>query len=376
MKTIGWSAGIDDERFEHPVLQREFEYAPNGQLLAERAADGSGTSCAVEMRDGRYQMAIRPQDGSAGTFAIYDERLRPLEVTEADNTRTRWTYETDGGTRTETTLPDGEVIKTTLSADGKHKSVETSDKVLVQEDRDDGGRLTNVSLNQRPVLQQVWHPNGLLRSMSCETHSVIPQYDEHGRMQSALRVKPAEGDKFRFWQETQFDESGRVKAVKDYTGSDVEVGHDASGGVSSLVTKRDGKDYGFNIKRNTSGQIEQVHSSWGQEERRYDANGSLEEVVVNKGPATAKAEYSGGRIARLTQFDGNRVQFDYYTDGKEEGRLKSVQTPAVTLNYHYGPDGAIAGVDLGEACRTTYEHDAEGNLERLAFEPLERMVLA
>lgn len=367
VKTISWSARIDGERFEH-LRQREFEYAPNGQLLAERAADGTRTSYAVEMQDGRYRMAVRPQDGSVGTTAIYDERLRPLEVTEADNTRTRWTYETDGGTKTETALPDGEVIKTTLSADGKHKVVETSDKVLVQEDRDDGGRLTNMSLNQRSVLQQTWHPNGLLRSMSCETHSVIPQYDEHGRMQSALRVKPAEGDKFRFWQETQFDESGRVRAVKDYTGSDVEVGYDARGDVESLVTKRDGKDYGLNIKRNTSGQIEQVHSLWGQEERRYDANGGLEEVVVKKGPATAKAEYSDGCIVSLIQYDGGRLRFDYHADGEEEGRLKSVQTPAIALNYHYSPAGKLAALDLGDACRINYEHDAQGNLERLAFE--------
>ena len=368
VRTISWSARIDSERFENPVLQREFKYAPNGQLLAEWA-DGVKTTYTVQMENGRHRLAIIPEDGSNGTVAVYDERLRPLEVTEPDNTRTQWAYDADGGFKTETVLPDGEVTKTRVSADGKHRLAETSDNVQVQEDCDEGDRLTNVSLNQRPVLQQEWYSNGLLKSMSCETHKVIPQYDEHGRLQSALQVKPAEGNRFSLWQETQFDESGRVKAVKDHTGSHVEVRYDSRGEVAGLATKRDGKDFGFNIKRNPAGQIELLNSSWGEERRRYDANGSLEEVVVKKGPSTANAEYSHGRIANSTQFDGSRVQFDYHAGGKEEGRLKSVQTPAVTLKYHYSPNGTMSGVDLGETCRINYEHDPQGNLVRLALEP-------
>lgn len=371
VKTISWSSRIDGERFEPSVLQQEFEYAPNGQLLAERAPDGSRTSYAVEMLNGQYRMAIAPEDGSIGTVALYDERLRPLEVTEPDSTRTKWAYEADGRVGSETTFPNGEVFKTSLSAGGRHRLTERSDNILVKEDLDEAGRLANVSLNQRPVLQQEWRSDGLLKSMSCETHKVIPQYDEYGRVQCALRAKPAEDDRFSVWQETQFDESGRVKAVKDNTGEDVEVRYDASGDVAALVTKRDGKDFGFSIKRNSAGQIDLVDSSWGQEERHYDSRGDLEEVVVRKGPATANTEYSGGRIVRMTQFDGSRVQFEYHTDGEEEGRLKSVNTPAVTLDYHYSPDGTLAGVDLGEACRSTYEHDARGNLVQLALEPRE-----
>jgi YD repeat-containing protein len=368
VKTISWSAGIDGELFEDPVLQREFNYAPNGQLLADWA-DGIKTSYTFQMENGRHRMAITPEDGSNGTVAVYDERLRPVEVTESDNTRTQWAYAADGGIKTETTVPNGEVIRTSLSADGKHRLVETSDNVLVREDCDEGGRLTNLEVNQRPVLQQEWHSNGLLKSVSCETHSVIPQYDKDGRLRSTLQVKPSEGDKFSLWQETQYDEAGRVQAVKDHTGSDVEVRYDSTGNVAALMAKRDGKDFGFDIRRNTAGQIEHINSSWGQEERRYDASGGIEEVLVKTGPATAKADFSRRRITSVTQFDGGRVQFDYHTDGKAEGSLKSVQTPAVTLNYHYGPEGALAEVDLGEACRTTYEHDAQGEVVRLAMEP-------
>jgi hypothetical protein len=69
VKSISRSARIDGERFGDPVPQREFEYAANGQMLAERAADGSRTSYTVEMENGRYRMAIAPEDGSSRTVA-------------------------------------------------------------------------------------------------------------------------------------------------------------------------------------------------------------------------------------------------------------------------------------------------------------------
>jgi YD repeat-containing protein len=85
---------------------------------------------------------------------------------EADKTRTRLAYEADGGVKTETTLPNGETIKTNRSADGKHSVTETPDSVRVEENRDEAGRLTSLAVNERPVLQQEWHANGLLKSMS------------------------------------------------------------------------------------------------------------------------------------------------------------------------------------------------------------------
>jgi len=123
------------------------------------------------------------------------------------------------------------------------------------------------------------------------------------------------------------------------------------------------------LKRNPAGEIEQVKSSWGEEERRYDAKGELEEVVIRKGTSTARAEYRQGLLGSLTELDGSRLQFDYDADEQGKRRLRSVQTPALLLKFHYGQDGTISGVDLGDTCRINCDHDADGNLTRLALEP-------
>jgi YD repeat-containing protein len=246
---------------------------------------------------------------------------------------------------------------------------EDSDGVAVQQEYDGNGRLAKVDVNQRPVLQQTWHQNGLLKSADFETHSVIPQYDEYGHVKSVLRAKPSEGNRFNEWEETHFDDSGRVKKIKDCTGGEVAIQYDSSGDVASIMTPHEGKNLGVQVTRNALGQVEHVHSSWGDEKRRYDTGGALAEVVVTNGPAIAKAEYQEGRIASVTQFDGSRQQFDYFTEPGEKGRLKSIQTPTVSLEYDYSPDGILSGVDLGKTCRVDYTHDAEGNLTRLAFRP-------
>jgi YD repeat-containing protein len=268
----------------------------------------------------------------------------------------------------ETASPDGERARTCVSGDGKQVT-ETSAGITVQKDFDESDRLASIAVDGQTVVQQSWHPNGLLKSTDFETHSIVPQHDEHGRVTSVLQVKPARGGKFDRWQETAFDGSGRTVAVKDYSGGNVEVVYDREGDVASVVTKRDGKRLGLNVTKNAAGQVDRIESSWGNECRRYDAAGRLEHVVIEKGAASAAARYQGRRLAGVSGFDGGETRFDYVATGEAAGRLTSVETPAARLDYHYSPDGALAAVDLGDDYRIRYEYDEQGAITRLAVSP-------
>ena len=185
-----------------------------------------------------------------------------------------------------------------------------------------------------------------------------------------MRAKPSKDGTSNRWQETELDDAGRVKAVKDSAGSEIEVGYDAEGRLASLVTKRKGENPGFIVKRRADGKAEQVHSSWSNEDFRYNPDGALERVTVTSGPATAEAEFAGARLKSITQFDKGRMQFDYYDDGGRKGRIKSVQTPALALSYQYAADGGIKQVDCGAICRVNYERTDNGDIAAIVLTPI------
>lgn len=349
---------------------RSFEYASNGQLLGETNADGTRLSYQVEQQAGGSRIVITPPSEPASAQVVtYDERSRPLEWTRPDGTRTRSEYAADGAVKTETTFPSGEFVRTGLSADGKRKTLETSGKILQSEDYDENGRLLGVSLNQKQIFRQHWHPDGTLKSVDYETHSVVPMRDRTGRITKVSKGKPTKDGQYRVLQEAELDEAGRVTSVKDGTGRGISVGYDQDNRIGSLITRMDGRDYGFTVKRLADGKVEKIHSSCGDEDFQYDAKGDLERVVARLGQATAESQYAGGKLKSITQFDKGRVQFAYYDGGESKGRLKSIQTPVIELGYQYAADGELNQVDCGRICRVNYERNASGDIEGLVLTP-------
>lgn len=370
VKAVHWSPA--GEEAGEPELLRQYEYAANGQLRAETDEDGTRIAYEVERQGETWRIATTPEGrADEGHAATYDASLRPLEWTTADNVTARWDYAPDGSTTLTTWSPEGDVVRTVLSGDGKWKTLHHSNGATEREGYDEGGRLTSFDRDGRRVFSQQWHQNGLLRSMDCDTHSVLPRYDRFGRRTGILRVKPATGDSYSEWQETEFDEVGRVKAVKDYRGTEVRLTYHAGGGIASLITKREGKDLQCSVKRNARGQVEQVQTPWGEESYSYDAVGNLARVRVKKPAGTAAVEYAEGRIESVTQFDGGSVRYRYSGNGEAQGRLEALETPILALRYRYGPDGVLRAVECNGTCSLSYAYDAQGRLERLAWTPLE-----
>jgi hypothetical protein len=370
VKAVRWSPAGEEARESEVLLQ--YEYAANGQLRAETDEDGTRIAYEVERQGETWRIAAAPEGrADEGHAATYDASLRPLEWTTADGATTYWDYAPDGSTTLTTQSSEGDVVRTVLSGDGRWKTLHHSGGATERDDYDEGGRLTSFDRNGRRVFSQQWHQNGLLRSVDCDTHSVLPRYDRFGRRTGILRVKPAAGDSYSEWQETELDESGRVKAVKDSRGAEVRLTYDAEGGIASLIAKRDGKDLQCSARRNARGEVEQVQTPWGEESYSYDAAGNLARVTLKKPAGTATVEYAEGRIESIKWFDGGRVQFRYSEDLKGQSRLESLQTPALTLSYRYGPGSELRAVDCNGTCSASYSYDAQGRLERLAWAPLE-----
>lgn len=365
---------------------RKFEYAANGQLVAEIASDGGRISYNVQQQEGKRRISI----GSNGTKVIaeYDSANRPLEMTEADGTQTTWKYKEDGAVTAETVLPTGESSRMELSGDRKKRTMSASDSPVISEGLDDAGRVVKLSVEKTPaigedtsvgpsdgdkpmeeVFTQQWQQDGLPGSVDFKTHTIKPEYDEHGRLKRVLRVKPTGTDSFDEWQETRFDDSGRVTEIKDCRSGNVAMNYDAEGNIAGVETERDGQRVGYAFTRDAHGRITGVNSPSAQETCEYDTSGDPLSVHVKSGQAEARVEFSEGRPSRVTQFDGGQVEFDYLDDGPAKGLLKEVRTPAIDLQYNYDEHGTLAEVACGDAYRVIYGYDENGNLASLDYVP-------
>lgn len=198
-------------------------------------------------------------------------------------------------------------------------------------------------------------------------YAITPEYDEYGRVRRVLRVKPTGSDQFSEWQETSFDETGRVTALKDCSGDNHTISYDAGGNVVGVTTERNGARITCELTRDEEGRVTEVLLPTGTETYDYDPAGNPAVVHLKRGQSEAHVEFTEGRPKSLMQFDGGQVEFDYYDDGPTQGLLKTVRTPAINLRYHYNAGRTLTGVDCGDSCRVTYGYDQNGKLTSLRY---------
>jgi RHS repeat-associated protein len=382
---VSCTLNVAGDRQPMPIVRR-FEYSSNGQLAAETTADGTRMSYLVQHQEHGQRLSV----GAANkeTVAEYDAANRPTVLTEPDGTQTTWNYDDKGVITTETVFPSGEKSQMHLSGDGKERTLSSSDGPSVCEELDDAGHVVRLSVEKMPdtadqplnamgknkvpmeeVFTQQWHPDGLPGTFDCKSHAIVPEYDEYGRLRRVMRVKPTGTNSFKEWQQTLFDDNGRVTEVKDCRGGNVAMSYDVEGNIAGLTTERDGQRFCYSFTRNQHGLLTGMKSPWSDETCEYDADGNLSSVVMKRGQAESRAEFSEGRVKRLSQFDGGNIEFDYNKEGSAKELLKAVHTPAIDLEYRYDDSGTLAEVSCGNACRVAYVYDKNGNLVSLAYVP-------
>ena len=151
------------------------------------------------------------------------------------------------------TQPNGRVISMTEAADQRSRTVQLAPNRKLVADYDSAGRLTSVSDNGRQSLLQVWSPDGRLIKTANETSAANFEYDRDGLVVRVLLAPPGESGTLKVWQATRLDPAGRPLEITDYRGLQSQISYNSVGELQSIVTRRDGQNYGFKIDRDDSG---------------------------------------------------------------------------------------------------------------------------
>jgi len=370
VSTVTWqdSRKTADGKLTPAKTLNRFEYNNKGQMIAEFVGDGERVAYNVTSgHQGNTVTVTRSGKTGVSEVTRYDTAYRPVEARYADGTIAAWKYPKSGGSVLKLKYPEGEVVKVTETADRRRRTLDIPNLPQVIEDYDKAGRLVALSENSRNVLRQHWYPDGNLQTIEIENQTTRPQYDKDGLMTGVIISPPGEKDQLKHWQETKLDIAGRPVEITDNRGLRIAVRYDNQGDVSQMITKRNGKNYGFNMSRDDAGRIRTVKSSWGKKEITYDKEGALSMVTVQKqgrtGPEQSVLEFVSGRLLRAKQFDGGEMTILYHSEGPGKDLPRQVTCAnGLNLNYHYNSSAGIASVDVGNQRRIALDYDAKGRI--------------
>lgn len=351
------------------VTFRRFKYGPGGRLLAETGADGTKTEYrAAADGSGSAVTALRSGKPQAADYVRYDLAMRPIEASAADGTRASWTYPQGGGTVMELAPPDGRKLQLTVAADARSRTVQLGDGRKFVSRFDAMGRLTSLTDNGQPVLDQAWSPDSRLLVAGDGATAVHYEYDPDGLLSQVVLAPPGESGTFKNWQATRLDPAGRPLEVRDSRGLQASLQYDADGQLRAAAIKRDGKSYGFQIERDAAGRVSEVKSSWGASRYAYDPAGLMDRLEVESAGRKSLAVWKDGRLQKVRQFDGGEVSFSYYKDGKRAGLPKEIVAPnQLVLGYEYDASNRLSKVEVGSAYRLMLEYGAKGRLKRWTY---------
>lgn len=361
------------KKIEDKVVRR-FEYNPHGQMLAEMDASGAKTEYRVTADDQGKTLSVASAGGKAAAETIqYDSAFRPVQAQYANGIKARWQYPEAGGSALVLASPEGKKITLTESADQRQKTLQLDPQRKLAGEYDSLGRLTSLTDNGLPLLRQEWDSNGRLRLAANQGTAIHPEYDAEGLVSSIVLAPSDEPNKkgeFKHFQETKLDAAGRPLAITDNSGLQVQIGYDRSGQLKSMINKREGQNFGFQVTRDDLGRIKGVDSSWGKQTYAYDTAGLVNNMVVETQGSQASVALKDGLVQKVKQFDGGEYTIDYYPNGTNANRPKQITTPnGLPLQYNYTKAGQIEEVKLGKASRLKLAYDKEGRVAGWSYAP-------
>lgn len=353
------------------VALRSFKYNSRGQLLSEAAADGANTTYKV-ISDAKGSTVTVNQPGqTSGANSIrYDPSFRPIKANYADGTQASWSYPNAGGSVLDIKKRGGDTIRLTESADQRRRTLELDKKHKITSEFDTAGRMTSLSENGRTLMEQEWSPLGQLRVAKNETQAEHFEYDEDGLVSRVLQAPPGESGQFKHWQTTKIDPTGRPVEIKDYRGKHLSMSYGKDGELDGMVTHRDGKNYGFKVIRDKSSRIQEVQSPWGKQQYAYDTAGRVQKLKVDKGGASASAEWQSGLLRKVKQFDGGDLSLAYYEDKRRTGLPKQITTAnRLVLSYEYDKSNRLREIGIGDSSRLELDFDGKGRISSWSYQP-------
>ncbi len=367
--SITWQdSGVSNDGKQEKKTLRSFEYNDKGQLISE--TDGDGQRIAYNITSGPQGNKItitNSEEKETSQSIQYDTANRPVKAIYSNGTQATWTYSDNGEDVMSLHSPEGGNIKVRESADRRRLTFDVPDMPQLTKEYDEEGRLTAILENNKRILSQHWYPDGRLQAVENDNCIAKLQFNRDGLMTDLILSPPDEKGELEHWQNIEVDIAGRPVEIKDYQGLHMLVNYDNNGNITQVHSKRDKKNYGFDIIRDDERRIKTVNSSWGKRQFTYDENGAVGEVTVDKpgreGLEQSVLKFASGQLISAKQFDGGELSISYYDEGPQENLLEQVTCAnGLNLDYHYDSSNNLEKVNVGNRNQIALDYDTKGRI--------------
>lgn len=346
-----------------------FEYNDDGQLVE---IDGPRTDvsdittleyneCTTGDECGQLA-SVTNALGHETTFDLYDAHGRLLEMADANNVVTEYTYDLRGRLASMTeTPPSGPARITTYEYDdaGQLITFEAPNGMVLTYSYDEAHNLESVTDNDGNVIEYSYDLKGnrtgedIRDSSQTLKKTAEYAYDARNRLESITSGSSVTG--------LVFDALGNLTDETDPNSNDTTYDHDPLNRLIETLDALSGAtDYGYNVNDS----LTSVEAPNGATTTYvYDDLGNLLSVTS---PDTGMTTYTYDAAGnRLTQTDANNVNVEYTYDALN--RLTGIEYPNssldVTLTYDEGTNqkGHLTTMADGSGT-TTFSYDVYGNL--------------
>ncbi|WP_410221845.1 RHS repeat-associated core domain-containing protein [Pedobacter sp.] len=314
----------------------EEQYTYTGSLPTQIKRKGNGTVWLTEnltydtFGNVTQKTIVTPNNGQRSTSSVYDPTGRFVSsVTDAEGLTTSYTYDLGTGNILTQTNPYGQITSFTYDIWGRPKektdyagkksytNYQAGPNGYIITETDDEGHEKVTYYNHLGQSTEVTE-----KTLTGSLVGTATQYDVYGR--AYRQSQPAAPGSYNQWNETAFDEYGRIKKTTAYTG---KVTNYSYNGLSTTVN--DGTK-SITTTKNALGQTISLQDPGGTINYAYYAHGGLKNA--NYDGAIQSLEYDGwGRKTKLTDPSAGVYTYAY----NDFGEITQETTPKGTTSYTY-----------------------------------------
>jgi YD repeat-containing protein len=368
----GYADGLVTSIVQDGKTAQEYAYGNRGELIRERGVGREETLYDYNVDETTGCVTVRRTPRGAREpleSARYDAAFRPLELKFADGARARWRYDEAGGGEATITFPQGDEYRVALSTDRRALTLTMPQGGTYALELDSSSQPALLREGSRPAVRRESRSAPGFDQITYESSTVTPEGEQAGHPPTAVFVIPAgaKGPRHDRWMRLNFDEAGRPREVKDYSGTNIQIAYDSNGSLRSTTTVRKGKPVGFQVARDSLNRITSVRSPWGEQLNQYDpATGALAAVTLTSAGQQAGLRFDDGKLISMHGFDNAEIRFAYFNEGPQNGLPREIRLPDnAVISYEYDPAGRVAAV-RSAGVTNQYSYDSKGRVTAVA----------
>ena len=276
--------------------------------------------------------------------------------TETDGGEWQYTYDTQAGTLTQKTDPQGGTTRFTYDGDRNMTSRIDPDGSATTFTYDTSGNLTSVTDALDQSTSYTYNSFGQVTAVAdAQANTTINAYDEKGNLVS---VTDSNGAAITY----QYDSKGNVTTVTDAAGQTTIYAYDQNGYLSSITDPTGAStSLAYDINGNITSRTDANGNPMYFE---YNSQNQLLKVTDPAGNVTTFAYDKNGNQTSQTDARGNTIRYEYNFQGQV---VKVIDALGNVTRYTYG--GADCASCSSSGDKLTAVTDANGNTTRYEYDP-------